>query len=82
MGSSPKAPKPTAEEKFAERRQVEELTRLDEEENKRIKRIKRVGTASQSQRASPNVQGVGPVGAPAANGGRVMRAVTARGSYR
>jgi hypothetical protein len=57
-----------------ERRQLEELTRLDEEENKRIKRTKTVGAFS-AQRASPNVQAaqVGAPGSPAANGGRVMR---------
>lgn len=79
MGSSPKAPKPTAEDKLIERRQVEELTRLDEEENKRIKRIKRVGSTI-AQRMVPAAQGgaVGQPGAPAANGGRVMRAAVGR----
>lgn len=41
MAKSPKAPKPTAEETYLQRRQTEELTKLDEQANTRIKRLKR-----------------------------------------
>lgn len=37
----PKAPQPTAEENVLRQRQVDELTRLDDEENTRVKRLAR-----------------------------------------
>lgn len=41
MGSKPKQQPPSAEEKALRQRQVNELARLDEEENRRIKRLSR-----------------------------------------
>lgn len=38
---SPKAPAPTRDEQLMRTRQVEELTRLDEEENRRLKGLTR-----------------------------------------
>ena len=42
MASKPKAPKPTAEETLMRQRQVEQLAKLDEEENRRLKGLLRM----------------------------------------
>lgn len=62
MGSSPKAPKPTAEEKLMRRRQAEELTRLDEEENRRVKSMTRMRLGARSLLGSKPAETATPSG--------------------
>jgi hypothetical protein len=75
MGSSPKAPKPTAQELELQRRQRTELDELTRDTNTRLKGIKRgqVGRrtllGSGSELGIPGVRAGGQVGRPGRGGG-------------